>query len=83
MTPFEASVSLRYAVDNAGYTLKYTGKDKPILLTKGNTTYTITVGSADYTVKTDAGETKATMSLAPTVFNGATYVPLSFVKGLK
>lgn len=83
MTPFEASVSLRYAADNAGYTLKWDGKDKPLTLTKGNTTYTITVGGTDYTVKTGTVETKATMSLAPTVFNGNTYVPLSFVKGLK
>ncbi len=83
MTPFEASVSLRYAADNAGYTLKYTGKDKPITLTKGNMTYTLTAGSTDYTVKTGTAETKGSMTLAPTLFNGSAYVPLSFAKGLK
>lgn len=84
MTPFEASVPLRYAADNAGYTLNWAGKDQPLTLTKGNTVYTVTVGSTDYAVKTGtAAETKAAMSQAPTVFNGATFVPLSFVKGLK
>ena len=83
MTPFEASVSLRYAADNAGYTLKYSGKDKPIILTKGSTTYTLNAGSTEYTVKTGTAEAKTEMSLAPTVFNGSTFVPLSFVKSLK
>lgn len=84
MTPFEASVSLRYAADNAGYTLHWAGINKPMTLIKGSTTYSVTIGSADYTVKTGTAATvSATMSTAPTIFNGAAYVPLSFVNGLK
>ena len=84
ITPFEASVPLRYAADNAGYTVKWAGKDQPITLTKGDTVYTVTVGSADYTVKTgSSAEAKASMSLAPSLFNGSAFVPLSFAKSLK
>jgi hypothetical protein len=84
MIPFEASVPLRYAADNAGYTLNWAGKDQPLTLTKGSTVYTVMVGSTDYTVKAGtSAETKAAMSQAPIVFNGSTFVPLSFVKGLK
>lgn len=84
MTPFEASISVRYAADNAGYNVKWVGNNKPITLTKGNTTYTFTIGSTDYTVKDGTkAETKGTMSLVPTLFHGVTYVPLSFVEELK
>ena len=46
-------VALRDAAKEKGYTVKWQGKDKPVLLTKGEKTVSITLGKADYVVEKD------------------------------
>ncbi len=80
--PFVASVSLRDAAEIQGYQVKWLGNSKPINLTKGDVTYQITIGEKNVTV-TKAGKTEEiTLTQAPTLEKGITYLPLDFVKTL-
>lgn len=52
-------VSLRETAEAKGYTVKWQGKQNPILLTKGSTTMEITVGSDTYVVDGDMAKKAA------------------------
>lgn len=64
-------VPLREAAEANGYTVKWQGKQNPILLTKGETTMEITVGSDTYVVD---GDMVMTADMPSELRNGVTFV---------
>lgn len=64
-------VPLREAAEAKGYTVKWQGKQNPILLTKGETTMEITVGSDTYVVD---GDMVMKAAMPGELKNGVTFV---------
>lgn len=80
--PFVAEIGLRDASVAKGYALKWQGNDKPVEITKGDTTYSFEVGK-DTCNLTKAGKTtEVKLDFAPLVDAGTIYVPLSVAKQL-
>lgn len=75
-TTFVANVPLRLAAEQKGYTVGYA--NGVVTLTKGDATYSLTVGSK--TATGPQGEVKLTS--APYATGGTTYAPMDFIKGL-
>ncbi len=81
----QSYLALRENVEKKGYTVTWTGNDKPITLTKGDIKVTITIGSAEYTstAVTDSDTAaKLTMEKAPKLENGKTYATKAFLDSL-
>lgn len=79
---FEADVAIRDAADAAGYSVNWTGNNKPIELTKGTTTYSFTIGSDVCTVTKDGKATDVELSYAVKLENNTTYIPLSIAEAM-
>lgn len=81
----QSYLALRENVEKKGYTVNWTGNDKPITLTKGDITITITIGSTEYTsnaVADSDAAAKLTMEKAPKLENGKTYTTKAFLDSL-
>ncbi len=73
-------VALRDAAEAKGYTVKWQGKDQPVLMTKDNVTVQITVGSAEYSV--DGGATTQQAAAAATLEDGVLCVSTDLIAAL-
>lgn len=80
--PFVPEISLRDLAIAKGYTVKWTGKNKPIVLTNDFATYRFTVGSEKCLVTKNGKSTELKLEFAPVVEAGTTYVPFDLVKTL-
>lgn len=73
-------VALRDAAEAKGYTVKWQGKDQPVLVTKDDVTVQITVGSAEYSV--DGGTTTQQAAAAATLEDGVLCVSTDLIAAL-
>ncbi len=80
--PFVPEISLRDAAADKGYTVKWTGNTKPIVLTNGSSSYSFTLGKDTCTVTKGGKSTEVKLSFAPLEKNGSTYIPLDLAMTL-
>lgn len=80
--PFVPEISMRDAATASGYAVKWTGNKKPIVLTKGTTSYRLTVGDKKCLVTKAGKATEIELTFAPTIENGVTYIPLDLAMTL-
>ncbi|MEG2988203.1 MAG: C69 family dipeptidase [Oscillospiraceae bacterium] len=79
---FISNTALRPAADFKGYTTVWNPADGAITLTKGTTSYVLTVGSTACKATKNGVVTALKLSTAPRNMGGTTYVPMDFVQGL-
>ena len=77
-TTFVADAALRDAAGAKGYTVTWNAADNTIVLTKGDTAVTLTLGSKT----AQKGGEEISLSKAPYAEQGVTYVPMDFVNSL-
>lgn len=77
-TTFVADAALRDAAGAKGYTVTWNAADSTIVLTKGDTAVTLTLGSKT----AQKGGEEISLSKAPYAEQGVTYVPMDFVNSL-
>ena len=78
-TPAEVTmVGLRSTAEAAGYTVKWTANDQPIVLTKGDLTLTFTIDSDKVTM----GETELSLSAPAKLEGNTTVIPSDFAEML-
>ena len=73
-------VPLREAAKENGYTVKWQGKQKPIVLEKDGTSIEITLGSAEYVVE---GDMVMKAAMPSELKDGKTYVSARFLINIK
>lgn len=79
---FVPEISIRDAATAKGYTVKWDGNKKPIVITNGAKTYRFTIGK-DTCLVTKAGKsTEVKLTFAPSVENGSAFIPLDFAMNL-
>lgn len=72
-------VPLRIIAEHLGYEVKWNNENRSILLVKGNSSFTMSIGKEDYGYNKSLGK----FEKAPEINNGKTYVPQSFIDALK
>lgn len=72
--------ALRDAAEAKGYTVKWQGKDQPVLVTKDDVTVQITVGSTEYSV--DGGATTQQAAAAAELVDGVLRVSADVIAAL-
>ncbi|WP_352419292.1 copper amine oxidase N-terminal domain-containing protein [Proteiniborus sp.] len=72
-------VPLRIIAEHLEYEVKWNNENRSILLVKGNSSFTMSIGKEDYGYNKSLGK----FEKAPEINNGKTYVPQSFIDALK
>ncbi len=75
--PFVAEIGLRDAAVAKGYALSWQGNAKPIVVTKGDTSYSFEIGKDTCNLTKSGRTTQVKLDFAPLTDDGTIYIPFS------